>query len=52
MGVVEGPILKGYYNRRGRKEKDLQVVEGPILKGYYNVKNYIVNSLLLWKALF
>ena len=29
-----------------------RVVEGPILKGYYNVKNYIVNSLLLWKALF
>ena len=36
MFVVEGLILKGYYNTFSRVSFERSVVEGLILKGYYN----------------
>ena len=34
--VVEGPVLRDYYNRVKRRIINIKVVEGPILRDYYN----------------
>ena len=35
--VVEGPILRDYYNRIFIIMSSIIVVEGPVLRDYYNV---------------
>ena len=37
--VVEGPVLKGYYNVEIVHNFTRFVVEGPVLKYYYNTGN-------------
>ena len=37
--VVEGPVLKGYYNVEIVHNFTRFVVEGPVLKFYYNTGN-------------
>ena len=37
--VVEGPILRDYYNIFSPIRFTSSVVEGPVLKGYYNTGN-------------
>lgn len=37
--VVEGPVLRDYYNIFSPIRFTSSVVEGPVLKGYYNTGN-------------
>ena len=34
--VVEGPVLRDYYNGTFKYSMKLLVVEGPVLRDYYN----------------
>ena len=37
VNVVEGPVLRGYYNSLPSMSTKVSVVEGPVLRGYYNI---------------
>ncbi len=45
--VVNGPVLKGSYNRGLNVFNLKQVVNGPVLKGSYNIMNSIVDIIIV-----
>ena len=47
MCVVEGPILRDYYNLLQYDKQSQFVVEGPILRDYYNSVNIIIMSSIV-----
>ena len=42
--VVEGPVLRGYYNFNFIVKSIRFVVEGPVLRGYYNTFSLLASA--------
>ena len=52
LPVVEGPVLRDYYNYIGGLDASGNVVEGPVLRDYYNTNKVIKIWHVLWKVQF